>query len=293
MKVLITGATGFLGEHVVRLAVEKFDHIVCFVRPTSDVSVLNNTSQVELRRGDVTDKASLIRAMHGADALIYLVPLNVGNISDVVAACLQAGVTRTVFVGNTQVFTHMDDEKRNRLLDAEAVITSSHLDYTILRPTMIYGSPRDRNMIRLIRFIHRWPVIPIPGSGRRLLQPVHVQDVAKAVVDVLDHSNTIRKAYNISGKHPHTYNEIVDLICKALGVKRLKLHIPPAIMLVLLRIWRVIGLREVFSEEQVIRLSQDRDFDHREAAEDFDYSPISFEEGITQEVQTYLRTRGR
>lgn len=60
-----------------------------------------------------------------------------GRISDVLATCLQAGVTRAVFVCNTQVFTHMDEEKRNRLLDAETVITSSGLDYTILRPTMI------------------------------------------------------------------------------------------------------------------------------------------------------------
>ena len=84
---------------------------------------------------------------------------------------------------------------------AELAIETSSLKYTILRPTMIYGSDRDRNMWRLIRFMRYSPIVPIFGDGTSLQQPIYVDDVAQAIVGCLGSDKTIGKSYNIAGKH--------------------------------------------------------------------------------------------
>ena len=122
-----------------------------------------------------------------------------------------------VFVSTTAIFTQLNAGSKVVRQAAEAAITSSGLDTTILRPTMIYGTPGDRNMIRLVRWLERWPVLPVFGSGRSLQQPVHVSDVAWAVVQVLETPATIGRQFNISGAAPLTYNDVVRLISQALG----------------------------------------------------------------------------
>ena len=126
-------------------------------------------------------------------------------------------VRRAVFVSTTAIFTKLNAGSKVVRKAAEAAITSSGLDTTILRPTMIYGTPGDRNMIRLVRWLDRWPLLPVFGNGRSLQQPVHVSDVAWAVVQALESPATIGRQFNISGAAPLTYNDVVRLICSGPG----------------------------------------------------------------------------
>ena len=87
---------------------------------------------------------------------------------------------------------------------------SSSLNYTILRPTMIYGTSRDRKMCRLIRYLARWSVLPVIGIGEHLQQPVYVADVAAAVLQAIESAATIGRAYNLSGGTVLTFNKVVD-----------------------------------------------------------------------------------
>ena len=91
---------------------------------------------------------------------------------------------------------------------------------------MIYGSPRDRNMWRLIRFMRYSPIVPIFGDGKYLQQPIYVDDVAQAILSCLSNDQTIGKSYNIAGKYPLTYNQVIDTIAGQMNKRVWKIHVP-------------------------------------------------------------------
>ncbi|HMZ07586.1 MAG TPA: NAD-dependent epimerase/dehydratase family protein, partial [Anaerolineales bacterium] len=159
-------------------------------------------------------------------------------------------------------------------------------EYTILRPTMIYGSPRDRNMWRLIRLLKIIPIIPIFGDGESLQQPIFVDDVAQAVLLALQNDATIHKSYNIAGKDPLTYNQVIDMVASALGKRVWKLHLPYMPIVRALQFTERMRLRLPIKAEQVLRLNEDKSFSYEDAKRDFGFTSRSFEEGIRAEVGT-------
>ena len=288
-RILVVGGSGFTGGHAVPLLWKRYDEISCLVRSSSKVSHINLPG-VKFELGDLTDRESLTAALRGKDTVVNIASLVGGSANkavfaeNIVAACKAAGTSRAIFVSSTSIFTTLPAESKSARLAAEAVVLNSELDYTILRPTMIYGGGGDRNMIRLIRFLRRSPLVFVPGSGELRQQPIHVDDLSCAIVACLEADTTIRKIYNLSGAEPITFNEVVDEICRALGIKRLKVHIPIGVALVTARLAnRVIG-RPLIKEEQILRLNEDKVFDHSAARGDFGFSPRAFSEGIRQEV---------
>jgi len=288
-KILVTGATGFTGQHVLPLLVERYGSVACFVRPKANRAAFDLPG-VEIIEGDLDDYASIEAALRGKDTLISIAYL-IGRIEqggqraeNLVRASRASGVRRAVVVSSTSIFTTLAAPAKAAKIAAEQAIIESGLDYTLLRPTMIYGTAHDRNMIRLIRFLRRSPVIFVPGDGRSQQQPIHVDDVAQAIVDCLEVRATFGKAYNISGSRPVTFNEVIDQTCDALKVKRLKIHLPLKPALVLAQALNGVRKKALIKEEQILRLNEDKSFDHSEAQRDFNFSPRSFVEGIRQEV---------
>jgi nucleoside-diphosphate-sugar epimerase len=169
---------------------------------------------------------------------------------------------------------------------AELAIETSGLDYTILRPTMIYGSDRDRNMWRLIKFMRLSPILPIFGDGKYLQQPIYVDDVAAAVLGCLKADITIGKSYNIAGKHALTYNEVIDTLSKEMNKRVWKIHVPSRPVVGLLKLFEKMYIPFPIKAEQVLRLNENKDFSYAEAGRDFEFSPLSFEEGIGKELNS-------
>jgi nucleoside-diphosphate-sugar epimerase len=151
---------------------------------------------------------------------------------------------------------------------------------------MIYGSSRDRNMWRLIRFLRYSPIVPVFGDGKSLQQPIHVDDVAGAVLGCLRSDATIGGCYNIAGKHSLTYNEVIDTISKQMNKRIWKLHIPYLPVVAALKFFKRLHLPLPIKAEQVLRLNENKNFDYKEAAADFGFAPLSFEKGIRMELGT-------
>ena len=283
MKVLVTGGTGFTGSRVAPLLLQNGFEVRCLTRPSSDRAPLS-TLTVEWVTGDLSDAESLTSAMHGVDALVNIASLGFGHADTILGSMKEAGVKRGIFVSTTAIFTQLNAGSKSIRLAAEEAIHTSGLDYTILRPTMIYGSNRDRNMWRLIRLLRITPAMPIFGDGESLQQPIFVDDVAQAVLLALKTNDTIGRSYNIAGKEPLTYNQVIDTVAAALGKRVWKLHLPYMPIVRLLQFTERIGLRLPIKAEQVLRLNEDKSFSYEEAKRDFGYRPRSFEEGIRSEI---------
>jgi nucleoside-diphosphate-sugar epimerase len=140
-------------------------------------------------------------------------------------------------------------------------------------------------MWRLVKYIKKIRILPILGDGAYLQQPVHVKDLANAIVKAYECPVSLKKEYNISGAIALTYNEVIDLTAKALGKKVIKMHIPVKLSYNFLKAYEKVSKKPILKAEQVLRLNEHKDFSHEEATADFGYNPISFEDGIKLETE--------
>lgn len=285
-KVLVTGATGFTGSFVVRELCGSGCDVYCFVRDTGKLSVIDG-SRVSIIEGDLNNPKQLCRALDKMDALVNVASIGFGHGPSIVQACVDAGVRRAIFFSTTAIFTTLSAQSKGVRLKAEEAIKESTLNYTIFRPTMIYGTPRDRNMIKLIKLVERLPAIPVFGQGKSLQQPVFVRDLAQAVTRAIELPCTFRKEYNLSGKEPLTYNEVIDTVASLFHKRVKKVHFPVGLSLKMVQYASLIPGLPKINPEQVLRLNEDKAFSHQEAFQDFAYSPVSFREGIAQEIKEY------
>ena len=284
MKVVVIGATGFTGSYVIPLLLERGAQVHCLVRQTSDTGRIP-VDQCSVSIGDLSDGTSVARAFDGSEILVNLASLGFGHAANIISAAVEAGIRRAVFVSTTAIFTTLNPQSKSVRLAAEERIRESGLAYTILRPTMIYGSSRDRNISRLIRYLYRWPVIPIFGSGESLQQPVFVGDVAAAVVQCLDSGESVRQSYNVPGAEPLSFNQVIDTICRLIKRRVKKIHLPASPIIASLETLERLPLRLPIKAEQVRRLNEDKTFDYVNAERDFGYHPRSFQDGIRLQLR--------
>jgi uncharacterized protein YbjT (DUF2867 family) len=269
-RILVVGATGFLGEFVAARLKDRSP--VMLARPTSDLSRLPNG--LEIRSGTLEEPLPL----EGISTLVYCASMGFGHVPPLVAQLEGCGVRRAVFVSTTAIFTSLPSASRAVRLDAEAAIQSSQLDWTILRPTMIYGTGRDRNISRLLRYLRRWPIFPLCGNA--LWQPVFVEDLADAVVTALDSPRTIRKTYNVAGASALRFGELIGVAAGTIGRRVALIPVPVGAATLAAALTRVV------TPEQIRRLDEDKAFSYADAARDFGYAPRTFHDGVRREART-------
>lgn len=240
--------------------------------------------------GDLDDPDTLQRALETARAevLVNLASLGFGHAPGIVAATQRSGVTRAVFVSTTAIFTQLNAPSKQVRLTAEQEIRASELDWTIIRPTMIYGTLGDRNMARLLWLLRKSPVIPLPGRGTRLQQPVHVADLAAAVCEALLSPYSIRTAYDVAGPEPITFRQVIEQAAGATGRKPLLVPLPLAPLIGAARLYEKLASRPRFKAEQLERLAEDKAFDISAAREHLHYDPRPFDQGIREEARASI-----
>jgi nucleoside-diphosphate-sugar epimerase len=278
---LLVGGTGFLGTVVAQRLVDAPLRVLA--RPTSHRSLL--PERIEVFTGDLDDFSSMRRALAGMTRVVYCASMGFGHVPPLVDLLREAGVRRAVFVSTTAIYTTLPAQSRSVRVEAERAVQHSDLEWTILRPTMIYGGARDRNISRLLHYLRRWPVYPIFGDGRALHQPIYVDDLADALVRALDAPAARGRAYNLAGAAPLPYVDLVRTAARAVGRRVQLLHVPLATVVAAARLWSRLPLPTPVSPEQVLRLAEDKAFDWSEAGRDFGFAPRSFHEGVALEVR--------
>lgn len=236
--------------------------------------------------GDLYDEASLARVFDGADTLLNVASLGFPWVDTLFGATGRSTLRRGVFVSTTAILTALPVRSKPLREHGEQLVRNSGLEWTILRPTMIYGTPDDRNIIRLIRLIDRLPIVPIVAPDA-LQQPVHVADVARAVVDVLRCPATIGHSYNIAGRAPLPLRALFEQTASALGRRRLFLPVPLAPIRAGVRLYGALTAHPRLKVEQIDRLGEHKAFGYDKASRDFGYAPRPFEEGVADEVRLY------
>jgi uncharacterized protein YbjT (DUF2867 family) len=280
MRILVSGGAGLLGQGFLRLVRESGRHEVrCFVRTTSPVERLEG---FDLAYGDARDVGSMERALKGMDAFVHIA--GVEYTPCVLEAALRAGVERLVLVSSTSAHSRFSFRSAPRLIN-EALLPESGLRWTVARPSMIYGSELDHNMHKLLRFLERSPVFPLFGSGENLWQPVYYEDLARGLYAALTRPGTEGETYDLPGKRPLRYVDLVRAAAGALGKKVRVIRVPAEPVRRGLLVAERLKIPLPVKSEQVLRLREDKAYPYEKARAELGYDPRSFEEGITLEAQ--------
>lgn len=238
MKVLVTGGTGFVGTHLTN-ALLRAGHSVAVLARHPDAARNRYNRPVESVAGDVRDPASIARAAAGRDAVIHLVGIIFERgdqtfdrmhreaAANVVAAMKTAGVRRLLHMSAMGASDDSPAEYGRTKAAGERVVRESGLDWTIVRPSIVFG-PGDGFVSGLAPIV-RWNpgFIPVIGKGETRFMPVSVYDVARVFVEALEKPETIGKTFDVGGPRVFTLNEIYREIATVVGKRRKRLiHFP-------------------------------------------------------------------
>lgn len=288
--VAVTGALGFVASRLLPRLAARGARVQALLREGRDPAPLRALADVEVRRGDLASPESLRGAFDGADAVVHLAGLAL--VPGMLGAIVAGGATAGVFVSSAGVYTKLVSRGADAKRAGEAALRSSSLRYTILRPSMIYGTPRDRNLVRLLRWLRRWPVVPAPLGGSTPQQPVHVDDLADAIVASLERPAAARGEYDVGGPEALPLSSVIHECAAAVGRRAFVLPVPLAPAHAAAVFARRVRVPFPVSPEQVLRLAESKAVDIAPARRDLGFDPRPFRDGIRAEARMLLEPAG-
>jgi NADH dehydrogenase len=300
MKVFVTGGTGFVGQEVVQHLMEAGHTVRVLVRKPH-LEVLRqwrSTGAIELHTGDITNAASLASAVTGMEAIIHLVGIiaesgrstfeNVHTLGtrNVTAAARSEGIRRFVHMSALGTRANAVSRYHQTKWAAEEAVREGGLDYTIFRPSLIYG-PGDHFVNLFARIMRLMPLVPVMGRGASRFQPVAVENVARPFARALVEPRAISKTYDLCGAEQFTFDQMLDQIIAVIGRKRWKVHVPLSVaraQAALLE-WffpRVLRKPPPLNRDQLIMLEEGNTGAPRAADQLFGLIHPKFKEGIAR-----------
>jgi nucleoside-diphosphate-sugar epimerase len=258
MKILITGATGFIGRKLVAHLIKEQSEVVALVRRTSDVSGL--PKKLRLIDGDMLDTVSLEKAVQDIDVVIHLAAyfdfypkdkkllyqVNVEGTQNLINACVQAGVSRFIYISTTEVIgpvenppgnensplrPQFDYSKSKKQAEERLRSTSleTDLEHVILRPTGVIGKGEFYTVFEIISAINEEQIPMIPGDGEKTLMYTYVDDVISGILSAIKSETAKNQTIILCPDEGMTYNELFEFLGAKLGVKPPQRKVPTAL----------------------------------------------------------------
>lgn len=235
MRVLVTGATGYIGSRLVPALLEGGHEVVVGARDTGKIEAYPWADDVEAREFDVTDAGVVRRAVRGIDAVVYLIHSMGGDdfvtkdreAGHVVAgACDDEGVARVVYLSGLVPDTDdLSDHLASRL-EVETILLEAQTPAIVLRAAMVIGAGSTSYEL-LNRLTARVPVTPVPTWMCRRVQPVSVEDVVITVREALvSGESTLDRHYDLGGDQVLPYPDLIKIMARLQGHRRPQVVLP-------------------------------------------------------------------
>ncbi len=297
-SVFLTGASGFIGTHLLEALKEGPYSIRCLAR--NDQRAARFTEKgFEAALGNILYREGLESCMEGIDAVVHLVGIihargeftfervHVAGTRNLINAAKRAGVRHFFYQSSLGASLKSSSRFLRTKAEAEELVKESGLTYTIFRPSLVVGE-RDGFTEKLKAVIQLGPVVPVAGDGNAKFQPMDVDDWVKCFMSIFGSDDSIGKIYEFGGPEHLTQNEIVSLIMETMGIKRTIVHLPVSFaragvpFLGLARgLGRFIGRNiPVVTTEQLLLLGIDNICDVDSVRKLFGFDPITFKEAL-------------
>ncbi len=276
-RVHIIGASGRSGSALCRSLSADGAAFVPVVRDAAKWSATG--IDVAARVADLADATRLRDAL--ADATHVVSCAHARHAPAVLAAA--PANARFVFLGSTRKFTRWPDAHGNGVLAGEAEFLASGRPGVVLHPTMIYGAQGEDNVQRLAALLRRLPLVPLPGGGTALVQPIHQDDVTRCIRAALQRNWNGASSLVIAGPSPLPYAEFVRAVAAASGQRAPRIvALPAGALMALAGVLRYVPFLPHIRAEEIRRLLEDKSFDVRPMTETLGIEPVSLAEGLAR-----------
>ncbi len=286
-KILLTGATGFVGRAVIAEFARRGVKPRCLVRKNSNTTAVDSAG-LEKTEGDLGDIASLVAALEGVDTVVHSAAItgsadpaenmrtNYEGTANLIAACRDQGVRRAVHISTISVDLQRRGAYGDSKLMADNAWLASGINVTLIRPTLVFGAG-SRQIDAIKRFVTMLPVLaPVIGDGRYKVQPVDVADVARVVVAAALTAMP-KRLYYAAGPEQISFNEMLTRIMRRLGIKKHLVHAPYLLVMIALTAAGKVIKKLPVNAAQVSTLCQDGVCSARETELDFGLSFTPFD----------------
>jgi nucleoside-diphosphate-sugar epimerase len=326
MKVLVTGATGFIGSHVADLLHQRGFQVRCSIRKTSSLKWLAD-KPYELIEASLSDKDSLIKAVEGVDYIIHVAGLtfarnydefllgNQGGTRNLLEAAQEAApnLKRFLFVSSQTVagpsealdIPKTEDMpstpitsygKSKKAAEEEVLKMKDKLPITVIRPPAVYG-PRDTAIFDIFKAV-KMGLGTLIGFNPKYVSLIHSTDLSRGIVDAALSENTLGETYFVSSKEFYNWDQLMNLIAKGFGKDKIfKLKLPHTLVLAAAGMSQFFGKFSkkppVFNYEKGIDFIQDYwTCSAAKAKKDFGFEQqVSIEDGLRETAQWYLENK--
>ncbi len=231
----LAGGTGFVGTALLEALLRQGLSVRCLARDQQKALSLKEKG-IEPHIGDITDRDSLKDALKGVDTVVHLVGIMEGSPADfkrihvdgtenLINEALRAGVKLFFYQSALGASIKGDTAYEKTKAMAEEIVISSGIPYIIFRPSLIIGR-WDGFTKKLMTLIKNLPIIPVPGDGRARFQPLYIEDWVRVFLRAVIEQKVKNRIFEIGGPEHLTYNEIIQTLMDAMGIKKPVIHIP-------------------------------------------------------------------
>lgn len=290
--IFLTGGTGFIGRRLVERLCAAGRPVRCLALPDDPVAP-PLPAGAEIVRGDVTELASLLPHGTGVDAIVHaaaaqlpnpperVLHVNQQGTANLIECARGWGTRRFVYLSAVSAVYRVKNVYGRSKVHAESLVSGAGLDHTILRLTMVYGPGGGHHFRTYAMLAERLPLVyPVVGAGRARLQPVWLDDVVEAILRSLERPAAIGQTYGVSGASVLSLNELIDAVLAAGGRRRLKLHVPAALCLLVARALAPVLRATPLSADALAGVDQDATLDNGALRRDLGIEPLAFAEGL-------------
>jgi uncharacterized protein YbjT (DUF2867 family) len=297
--ILITGAAGYIGRHLVARLVAQGERPRCLVREMNRAKKILPADKVELVQGATTSPASLDAAVQGIDTIVHAAFLtadrkqsagneyektNVQGTANLLKAAKRAGVKRIIEMGGLGTKPDKPGSYMQGRYLAEKMLKESGLDWTIIQPSVLFG--KDAPFIRgLADLIRTAPIVPLIGGGKTMFQPIYVEDVVTIIIKVLeDPGRTTNKTYTIGGPAYYSFTQVIDALLQTMHKQRIKVLAPRSLVGIGAAVMEAVLPKPPLTKAAMTLFTFDNTTDLKSVERDFGFTPMSF--------TTYLKEHG-
>lgn len=278
--IVIFGASTDIGR---RLALRLLDHGHRLKLVSRAPSGLDG--RAEIVAGEIAGAKAIAR-----DAEIVVSCAHARHTAELLSR-LSPAVETVVLVGSMWRYSRVANKAADEVRQAEAVFVASGRAGVMLHPTMIYGGHQEQNIQRLLSTIRRLPVLPAPGGGAKLVQPIHVDDVAECLAAAAVKSWQPGTIVPIAGPRPIEWREMVRLCMQAEGRHRPIMPVSLRLLSAVSGALSALGVRSPLSDGQIARFTEDVSISVESMKSELAITPREFDVGIRQAVEGWRHSR--
>ena len=299
-RIAITGAAGLVGQNlVIGLRAHGFDRIVAIDKHAANLSVLRELHpDVEIIHADLAQNGAWRQALMGIDALVVshaqlggndakaFATNSVESTNRLVAAAIAAEVPYLVHVSSSVLNSAAKNPYTESKKAQEAIVLSSGIPCTVLRPSLMFGWFDRKNLGWLARFMARVPFFPVPGHGRFLRQPLYAGDFCEIIISTLKRETA--GIYDVAGLHTIAYVDIVRCMRDVLGLKVPLIRVPFSVFRAALAAYAYLDKNPPFTTFQLDALATDDRFPTVDWPKIFGVPATPFSEALARTLRDPL-----